>query len=82
MGRVLFGMLGYAETEIRAGGEPDRVRGLCECAVTGQARKYPVIVFSHGLGGQAMTYSTLASEFASRGFVVVCPVRKRGVGLA
>eukprot|EP00096_Caligus_rogercresseyi_P014129 TRINITY_DN6658_c0_g1_i1.p1 TRINITY_DN6658_c0_g1~~TRINITY_DN6658_c0_g1_i1.p1 ORF type:complete len:361 (+),score=81.10 TRINITY_DN6658_c0_g1_i1:143-1225(+) len=33
-------------------------------------RSYPLVLFSHGLGGNRMTYAKLASHIASHGFVV------------
>jgi hypothetical protein len=34
--------------------------------------RVPVIVFSHGLGGSMTCYSSLATELASHGYLVVC----------
>jgi platelet-activating factor acetylhydrolase len=33
--------------------------------------KFPVVVFSHGLGGMRTTYSQLCGNLASRGFIVI-----------
>lgn len=36
--------------------------------------KYPVLIFSHGLGGHPDVYASVALELASHGYVVVMPV--------
>ncbi|GGM28622.1 alpha/beta hydrolase family protein [Micromonospora yangpuensis] len=50
----------------RAGGEPDRDAD----AAAGQ---FPVVVFSHGLGGEPDDYQELLSRWAAAGFVVAAP---------
>ena len=40
------------------------------------AGAWPVVLFSHGLGGSATTYSSTCAEFASRGAVVVAVEHK------
>ena len=41
---------------------------------------FPVIVFSHGLGGIRTSYSAIACDLASHGYVVAC-VEHRWVGI-
>ncbi|KAF4511275.1 hypothetical protein G6O67_003087 [Ophiocordyceps sinensis] len=41
-------------------------------------RRWPTIIFSHGLGGSRNSYSYIAGSLASHGTVVVCPEHRDG----
>lgn len=40
--------------------------------------RWPVMIFSHGLGGMRNTYSHLAGSIASHGVIVICPEHRDG----
>lgn len=39
---------------------------------------FPVVVFSHGLGGVPHIYRSVIEEWASHGFIIVCPTHNDG----
>ncbi|MER7166595.1 dienelactone hydrolase family protein [Micromonospora sp. NPDC000207] len=55
------------------GGEPERGAPVAK-------GKFPVVVFSHGLGGRSDDYSGLLSRWAEAGFVVAAPTFPRTSG--
>lgn len=44
--------------------------GSTEGVIRGETPPFPVIVFSHGLGGMRTTYSGICCDLASHGYVV------------
>ncbi|WAR17931.1 PAFA2-like protein [Mya arenaria] len=51
---------------------------LWQAPVLAGDRKFPLVVFSHGLGGNRTAYSTYCTELASQGFVVAALEHKDG----
>jgi len=43
-----------------------------------QPLQLPVVLFSHGLGGYPESYTFIAAELASRGYIVICPEHHDG----
>ncbi|KAK4219181.1 platelet-activating factor acetylhydrolase, isoform II-domain-containing protein [Rhypophila decipiens] len=46
-----------------------------------ESRRWPTIIFSHGLGGSRNAYSHLAGSLASHGVVVICPEHRDGTAI-
>lgn len=49
---------------------------------TTENKRWPTIIFSHGLGGSRNSYSYIAGSLASHGIVVICPEHRDGSAVA
>ncbi|XP_064597792.1 platelet-activating factor acetylhydrolase 2, cytoplasmic-like [Liolophura sinensis] len=54
------------------------VPGLWKHSVLLNGSKFPVVIFSHGIGGNRTTYTTVCCELASQGFVVAALEHRDG----
>jgi len=64
-------------TEVPEAGEQRAARGGGQVTVPS---RFPVLVFSHGLGGTPDCYSTLIADVVSHGWVVAAPEHAEGSG--
>uniref|UniRef100_A0A6S7ZTP7 1-alkyl-2-acetylglycerophosphocholine esterase n=1 Tax=Aplanochytrium stocchinoi TaxID=215587 RepID=A0A6S7ZTP7_9STRA len=60
--------------------QPEPQGKLCPCPDANKFKQYPVLIFSHGLGGTAELYSKFCSDVSSHGFIVIAVEHEDGSG--
>ena len=54
------------------------IPALWQAPLTDSQAKFPVVILSHGIGGNRTTYSTFCCELASHGYLVAVPEHRDG----
>lgn len=54
------------------------IPALWQAPLTDRQDKFPIIILSHGIGGNRTTYSTFCCELASQGYLVAVPEHRDG----
>ncbi|KAL7934018.1 phospholipase A2 [Trichoderma chlorosporum] len=77
VGHTLAELLSFLPRHLHYTSIPAHKNATLESADTDNKR-WPTMIFSHGLGGSRNSYSYIAGSLASHGIVVVCPEHRDG----
>ncbi|KAL7953720.1 phospholipase A2 [Trichoderma compactum] len=77
VGHTLAELLSFLPRHLHYTSIPAHKNATLESANTDDKR-WPTMIFSHGLGGSRNSYSYIAGSLASHGIVVICPEHRDG----
>ncbi|KAH6611538.1 hypothetical protein Trco_001558 [Trichoderma cornu-damae] len=77
VGHALAELLSFLPRHLHYTSIPAHKNAALESAET-ENKRWPTMIFSHGLGGSRNSYSYVAGSLASHGIVVVCPEHRDG----
>ncbi|KAL7791421.1 platelet-activating factor acetylhydrolase, isoform II domain-containing protein [Trichoderma ceciliae] len=77
VGHTLAELLSFLPRHVHYTSIPAHKNATLESAET-ENKRWPTMIFSHGLGGSRNSYSYIAGSLASHGIVVICPEHRDG----